>query len=56
MSTIAYVYSLFCIFFFSVLCVSVGFMTAIEQTGILIVGFVVLLDIYKMIVETWFGE
>jgi len=30
---------------------------AIEQTGLLIVGMVVLLDIYRMIVETFFeGE
>lgn len=54
MNTILYVYSLFCVFFFSVLCVSVGFVTALEQTGILLVGAVVLGDVWRMI-ETLFG-
>nr|DAX42992.1 MAG TPA: hypothetical protein [Caudoviricetes sp.] len=54
---ILYCYSLFALFFFSVICISYGFLMAIEQTGLLIVGMVVLLDIYRMIVETWFrGE
>lgn len=55
MNTILYVYSLFCVFFFSVLCVSVGFVTALEQTGILLVGAVVLGDVWRMIVETFLG-
>lgn len=52
---ILYCYSLFALFFFSVLCISYGFLMAIEQTGLLIVGMVVLLDIYRMIVETFLG-
>lgn len=54
MNTILYVYSLFCIFFFSVLCMSYGIVTALEQTGILLVGAVVLGDVWRMI-ETLFG-
>lgn len=54
MNTILYVYSLFCIFFFSVLCMSYGIVTALEQTGILLVGAVVLGDAWRMI-ETFFG-
>lgn len=52
---ILYCYSLFALFFFLVLCMSYGIVTALEQTGILILGLVVLCDVHRMIVETFLG-